>query len=1416
MWHFRLPDKQSLLFLCLVGMAWLFAACGGREAEEVRTRVDALNREARRLRYADADSVSCLAAEAYALGEDYPDGRAEALDHLGFCAIMRMDFEGADSIYRSIYGVTRNELHRLAADIGLMRVCQRTARNKEFYDCKGSAEQHIRRIADDVQVLDSSAQARFTAAQAEFDIILSTYYYYLQQDGQALRAISRIAPRTLLQADTAVWLNYLYMRGSGGLCEGSTAEEVAVREFDYLARCLQASRQGGYRYFEANSLQAVAALLADSLTEAAVRKNRPVALQLMAGRETAGDTLPTAMEFARMALALFEQYGDMYQIAGTCRTVASCLIAEGRYAEAVEWLERALHYVNLHHHTYYHQHPDDTVHRLTAYNPDEEYPLELEWTADNRVQIVPEWILGIREQLSLAYSGMDLKAASDYNRNIYLDLFEVVRQDKEWESRYDRLERETHSLNLLLWGTALAMLAGIVLFLFLNRRWKMRHARQTAQLRHTLELCRRAMQGAGSETLLEESPAGDEPSLRRIVTPYLAWASENAARMEQDDEETVRMEEERLLYRRRMAAGRRENIVKRACLSIVTGILPFIHRLMHEATKAGEEVESGSAERTARYRYMRELTDKIDEYNALLDSWIKMKQGTLKLHVESFPADGLLDIVAKSRQGFEQKGLTLEIASAPDVWVKGDRALTLFMLNTLLENARKYTPRGGNVSVTVSGQGEGVEFAVEDSGPGIPEEDIRRICQEKFYDPAAIGRSSEAYDTVRRQKGNGFGLMNCKGIIEKYRKTNELFRCCTFALGNRKGGGLRAAFVLPRGVCRVLTLLCLLLCPWTVSAGVADDGRDTLLLHHAARLADRAYYCNVAGRYDSAIVCIDSVMVCLNAHYLLTSDAPDPSALLSLTGRGKAAETQWLAEEFDTDYHLILDIRNEAAVAFLALHRWDDYRYNNGAYARLNKLVSRDDTLESYCRELARSASDKMVALVLCLLLVSVAAVAYYLLYLRRRLSHRFRLQQIFELNRAVFVASEEEAEDMEDAVEPSQPLPERILQTAWEGMNDLFMLSASALAVCREGTDTLSYAFYPEPTEGQRWELAALLDGCVRRSSSVVPLAEGADLLLPLMTDDEAGGHCLGALLLRRQTGVWNEDDILLARLLAGFIAPVVEHRVVSPARHREQMELLRDEARRTQREEMKLHVQNTVLDNCLSTIKHETRYYPGRIHAILSRLEENGADERMAVHDVAELVSYYKEVFELLSARAARQCEEVTFRRTQFAVETLTAHAENYFKKALRKQTLRREGTALPQLILTVQPVEAVLTGDREALCFLMENLIDEALSHNGAGELRLTAKTDGGFVRFDFCDTRRTLSERELNILFSPDHLQETKMTVETDGTLRGTEYLVCRQIIREHDEYLGHPGCRINAEPLPDGGGFAVWFTIPKKS
>ena len=96
-------------------------------------------------RYKNLDSSCHAASRAYREVSLYKQGKAEASNNLGFCAFMRMDFEQAEKFHMDVYNLTKNELELLIADIGLMKIYQRTALNKEFYDYRNSALHRMKR-----------------------------------------------------------------------------------------------------------------------------------------------------------------------------------------------------------------------------------------------------------------------------------------------------------------------------------------------------------------------------------------------------------------------------------------------------------------------------------------------------------------------------------------------------------------------------------------------------------------------------------------------------------------------------------------------------------------------------------------------------------------------------------------------------------------------------------------------------------------------------------------------------------------------------------------------------------------------------------------------------------------------------------------------------------------------------------------------------------------------------------------------------------------------------------------------------------------------------------------------------------------------------------------------------------------------
>lgn len=446
--------------------------------------------------------------------------------------------------------------------------------------------------------------------------------------------------------------------------------------------------------------------------------------------------------------------------------------------------------------------------------------------------------------MSVAYAGLGMKEHSDYNRNIYLDILEDTRQDKELESRYHALEKEEAQLNLLLF-LVLAGLAGVLLFFWLfSRHSEVRNRLHLRRLQSVLDICRRITASipadARSEKEMAESIFGAiypelkqlfgtesihikegrltfgrhvrkrEQAMAQVIDPYIQWTLDNGCISASLDMEQRRLEKQRYVHQQHIARNKRQNVVKKACFSIVNGIHPYIDRILNEAHKL---IRMGYIHdetiKKEKYQYIDELVTTINEYNDILALWIKMKRGALSLEVENFELNELFALLRKGSHAFEMKRITL-LVEATDVCIKADKALTLFMINTLAENARKYTPRGGKVKIYARAEEDYVEISVEDTGYGLSPEDVARIVGEKVYDSQTIGMSGASHpEELRKSKGSGFGLMNCKGIIEKYKKTNPLFNVCQFNVESVLGHGSRFSFRLPAGARKALALLLL-------------------------------------------------------------------------------------------------------------------------------------------------------------------------------------------------------------------------------------------------------------------------------------------------------------------------------------------------------------------------------------------------------------------------------------------------------------------------------------------------------------------------------------------------------------------------------------------------------------------------------
>lgn len=133
------------------------------------------------------------------------------------------------------------------------------------------------------------------------------------------------------------------------------------------------------------------------------------------------------------------------------------------------------------------------------------------------------------------------------------------------------------------------------------------------------------------------------------------------------------------------------------------------------------------------------------------------------LQVETVPVLDILERVTGDLQmQAKQKNISLGVELPRDLphAIEADQALLHQALYNLVENAIKYTPEGGAVTVHVDPRPDGsLIFAVQDSGIGISEEDRKRLF-EKFY----RGTNRDAL----MQRGTGLGLAIVKSIAERH------------------------------------------------------------------------------------------------------------------------------------------------------------------------------------------------------------------------------------------------------------------------------------------------------------------------------------------------------------------------------------------------------------------------------------------------------------------------------------------------------------------------------------------------------------------------------------------------------------------------------------------------------------------------
>lgn len=106
---------------------------------------------------------------------------------------------------------------------------------------------------------------------------------------------------------------------------------------------------------------------------------------------------------------------------------------------------------------------------------------------------------------------------------------------------------------------------------------------------------------------------------------------------------------------------------------------------------------------------------------------------------------------------FPQRDIKEEMPES--IYLNGETFLLQMLVNNLIENALKYSPKESTVTISLRAENKKIKLTVSDEGQAIPTEEKKKIF-DKFY---RIGN-----ENTRKAKGTGLGLYLCRKIVESH------------------------------------------------------------------------------------------------------------------------------------------------------------------------------------------------------------------------------------------------------------------------------------------------------------------------------------------------------------------------------------------------------------------------------------------------------------------------------------------------------------------------------------------------------------------------------------------------------------------------------------------------------------------------
>ena len=183
--------------------------------------------------------------------------------------------------------------------------------------------------------------------------------------------------------------------------------------------------------------------------------------------------------------------------------------------------------------------------------------------------------------------------------------------------------------------------------------------------------------------------------------------------------------------------------------------------------RATAETALASNEPTRQREALSDVLEESDRVVSMLTTLMDISEaetGTMKLTRTTVDvATVVTEVIELYEDTAHEAGVVISFTISPGLVVSADRDRLRQALANLVDNAIKYTPRGGGVDITAARGGGGVSIRVRDTGAGIPEHDLPRI-----FDRLYRG------DQSRATRGLGLGLSLVRAYIEAHGGTVEV------------------------------------------------------------------------------------------------------------------------------------------------------------------------------------------------------------------------------------------------------------------------------------------------------------------------------------------------------------------------------------------------------------------------------------------------------------------------------------------------------------------------------------------------------------------------------------------------------------------------------------------------------------------